>query len=91
MIQPARLPLRMVVHLCPAARADFRQRPVSSLPAPSVSAASCYNDHFSWGDIVSEAGIDENGDGRFDKLVVTVELTSSVACQYQLGGLLLAG
>jgi hypothetical protein len=49
------------------------------------------NSTVQFGKILSAAAVDENNDGRFDKLIVTVELTSSVTGQYQLGGSLLAG
>jgi hypothetical protein len=41
--------------------------------------------------IVGDVGLDRDGDGRFDKLVVELELNSSVEGEYQLGGWLKAG
>ena len=43
------------------------------------------------GKIVADKGLDTNGDGRFDELIVDVEVTSSQAIEVQFGGILLAG
>jgi hypothetical protein len=41
--------------------------------------------------IIGDAGLDQDGDGRFDKLVVELELDSTVIGEYQLGGWLKVG
>ena len=43
------------------------------------------------GNIQAELGLDNNKDGLFEELNITVEVTASQAGKYQLGGLLLAG
>jgi hypothetical protein len=89
----------------PACTAAFKSGSLTCSPLPGQTLASvqapafqslqslmpAVNSTVQLGKILSEAGVDENGDGRFDKLVVTVELTSSTAGEYQLGGYLLAG
>ena len=46
---------------------------------------------FELGDILGEDGLDRDGDGRFDELIVKFEVTSSQAGEYQIGGWLRAG
>jgi hypothetical protein len=43
------------------------------------------------GEIISDSGLDLDNDGRYDQLVITFELTSDMAGEFQLGGLLRAG
>ncbi len=64
------------------------QTPASQLVQPATSSP---NKSMQLGNIVSDAGLDQNGTGRFNRLVVNFELTSSVSGEYQLGGWLRAG
>jgi hypothetical protein len=43
------------------------------------------------GEIISDAGVDYDKDGRFERLIVTFEITSDLAGEYQLGGWLKTG
>ena len=45
----------------------------------------------SLGDILDDFGVDRDGDGRYDELIVKVEVTSSQAGDYPIGGWLQAG
>lgn len=78
-----------------AACAALPGQTLASSPAPANQsvqpAASSLNTSVQLGNILSDAGLDHNGDGRFDKLVVRFEITSSQAGEYQLGGWLHAG
>lgn len=58
---------------------------------PDKSKASALDPSIKLGKIISDAGQDQDGDGRFDELIVEVEITSSKADEYQLSGSLLAG
>ena len=55
------------------------------------STASALDTSVQLGKIISDAGQDGNGDGRFDELVINVELNSSKTGEYQIGGLLRVG
>jgi hypothetical protein len=77
----------MTCTLLPGQTVASAQAPVTQLPIQTPAV----NTTLQLGNILSSTGNDRDGDGRFDKLVVTVELNSSVAGKYQLGGWLRVG
>jgi hypothetical protein len=64
------------------------QGPASQTTLPTNASL---NKSIQLGNIISDAGLDQIGSGRFTQLVVNFELTSSVEGEYQVGGWLLAG
>ena len=78
-----------------AACAALPGQTLASAPSPAMQpaqpATSALNTSVQLGNILSNAGLDENGDGRFDQLVVRFKITSAQAGEYQLGGWLRAG
>jgi hypothetical protein len=68
----------------------FAAAQAPALP-PAPAQVSALNTAVQLGRIVADFGLDQNGDGRFDQLVVRFELNSSVAGAYQLGGWLRLG
>ncbi|HSQ17127.1 MAG TPA: hypothetical protein VLM83_05465 [Anaerolineales bacterium] len=76
---------------CTALPGQALARSPSPAIQPAQPAASSLNTTVHLGNILSDAGLDHNGDGRFDQLVVRFEITSSQVGEYQLGGWLRAG
>ena len=60
-------------------------------PIISSHVNSQTNTDIQFGNILKDYGLDTDQDGRFDQLVIEVEVTSAVKGKYQLSGQLLAG
>jgi hypothetical protein len=58
---------------------------------PAQLLAVAPNTNIQLGEIISDSGLDLDDDGRYDQLVITFEITSDLAGEFQLGGLLRAG
>ena len=71
------------------------QTTINSTPTqeiqPTQSLTLAPNTIMQLGEIISDSGLDLDNDGRYDQLIITFELTSDLAGEFQLGGLLRAG
>ena len=77
--------------VCPALPGQTIADTRAPAPQKIQPTSSSLNKSIQLGQILSDAGVDPNGSGRFNQLVVNFDLTSSLAGEYQLGGWLLAG